>query len=58
MLVAPSPFPAKIVPRDDKKVARVKTEWETMEEVLDEDLQWKVLPAGLIWKDYKPVDAL
>jgi cytochrome P450 len=54
MLVVPRPFPAQILPRDESKVARVKAEWSKVEEeLLDDDLQWKVLPAGLIWKDYK-----
>jgi cytochrome P450 len=41
MLVCPRPFAARIVPRDDRKVAGVKAEWSKMEELLDEDLQWK-----------------
>lgn len=52
MLVCPKPFPAQIVPRDEKKSARVKAEWGKMEELLTEDMQWKVLPEGLIWKEY------
>lgn len=51
-LVCPKPFQAEIVPRDEAKVARVKAEWSKMEDLLDEDLQWKVLPEGLIWKEY------
>jgi cytochrome P450 len=57
LLVAPKPFPARIVPRNGNKIAQVEAEWKKMEEVLDEDLQWQVLPAGLIWKDYKAADA-
>jgi cytochrome P450 len=53
MLVCPRPFPARIVPRNDAKAARVTDEWSKMEDLLDEDLQWKVLPEGLIWKEYK-----
>ncbi|KAF1914656.1 cytochrome P450 [Ampelomyces quisqualis] len=52
LMVCPRPFPARIVPRDEAKVARVRAEWSKMEDVLDDDLQWKVLPEGLIWKDY------
>jgi cytochrome P450 len=55
MLVCPRPFAARIVPRDDRKVAGVKAEWSKMEELLDEDLQWKVLPEGLLWKEYQIV---
>jgi cytochrome P450 len=52
LLVCPKPFPAHIVPRSKAKVARVKAEWSKMEDLLDDDLQWKVLPEGLIWKEY------
>ncbi|KAH7066938.1 cytochrome P450 [Paraphoma chrysanthemicola] len=53
VFVLPKPFPASIVPRDEMKVARVRAEWTKMEELLDDGLQWKVLPEGLIWKEYK-----
>jgi hypothetical protein len=26
-----------------------------MKDLLDEDLQWKILPEGLIWKEYQNV---
>jgi cytochrome P450 len=52
MLVQPRPFLAKIVPRDEMKAALVKEEWDKMGSLLDEKLQWKVLPEGLIWKEY------
>ena len=55
MLVLPKPFPAKIVPRSSEKVARIKAEWSNMGSLLDDDLQWKVLPEGLIWKKYDQV---
>lgn len=53
LFVLPKPFPARIVPRSAEKAERVIAEWKKMEVLLDEDLQWKVLPEGLIWKDYK-----
>ena len=53
LLVAPKPFPANIVPRDSDKIAHVRAEWSKMEDLLDENLQWRVLPEGLIWKEYK-----
>lgn len=53
MLVCPKPFPAQIVPRDEAKAARVKAEWAKMDDLLTDDMQWKVLPEGLIWKEYK-----
>jgi cytochrome P450 len=55
MLVCPRPFAARIVPRSDEKVAQVKAEWSKMKDLLDEDLQWKILPEGLIWKEYQNV---
>ncbi|KAF1949794.1 cytochrome P450 [Byssothecium circinans] len=52
-LVAPRPFPARIVPRDGKKIEVVRSEWRKMEELLDGSAQWRELPEGLIWKEYK-----
>ncbi|KAF2026772.1 cytochrome P450 [Setomelanomma holmii] len=57
LFVLPKPFPARIVPRDEHKIACVKEEWSKMADLLDKDLQWKVLPAGLIWKEYKQAAA-
>lgn len=56
MLVAPKPFKARIVVRSEEKGRRVREEWGKMEEVLDGEGQWKVLPAGLIWKEYEQGD--
>ena len=53
LFVLPKPFPARIVPRDGDKVARVKVEWTKMEDLLDDELQWKVLPEGMVWKEYE-----
>lgn len=53
MFVLPNPFLARIVPRDENKIVQVKAEWSKMQDLLDEDQQWKVLPEGLIWKEYK-----
>jgi cytochrome P450 len=53
LFVLPKPFPARIVPRDDDKVARMKVEWTKMEELLDDELQWKALPEGMVWKEYE-----
>lgn len=55
LLVLPKPFPARMVPRSSDKVARIRSEWAKMEHLLDEDLQWRVLPEGLIWKKYEQV---
>ena len=46
LLVQPKPFPARIEPRSSEKVETVRREWEMMEELLDQNGQWKVLPEG------------
>ncbi|KAL5117971.1 hypothetical protein ACEQ8H_004116 [Pleosporales sp. CAS-2024a] len=56
LLVCPKPFPACIVPRDETKAARVRSEWSMMESSLDKDLQWSVLPEGLIWEEHRDAD--
>jgi cytochrome P450 len=48
-LSQPKPFPARITPRDAKKVARIRDEWAGVEMLLDQEGQWKVVPEGLIW---------
>lgn len=53
LLVRPRGFPARIVPRSGERAERVREEWEKMERLLDGELQWKILPEGLIWKEYK-----
>ena len=54
IFVLPKPFPAAIRPRSAQKALRVREEWERMTELLDEEGQWKVVPEGLIWRDYEP----
>lgn len=56
IFVLPKPFQANIVPRSVDKAQRVQEEWDKMMELLDEDMQWKAVPKGLIWTDYEPVD--
>ncbi|KAF2491902.1 cytochrome P450 [Lophium mytilinum] len=53
LFVLPKQFPARILPKTSDKVARVRAEWAKMEDLLDDELQWKVLPEGLIWKQYE-----
>ncbi|KAF2708823.1 cytochrome P450 [Pleomassaria siparia CBS 279.74] len=53
LFVLPKPFKAKIVPRTAEKAELVLAEWEKMQDLLDDKLQWKEPPKGLIWKDYK-----
>jgi cytochrome P450 len=52
-LVEPKPFPARIQPRSEEKVETIRREWKKMEEVLDQDGQWKVLPERLPLSDRK-----
>ena len=52
-LSQPKPFPASITPRSEKKVTLMREEWGKMEALLDEEQQWKILPEGLKWKDFK-----
>jgi cytochrome P450 len=53
LLIQPKPFAARLVPRSQEKVDAIHEEWRKMGELLDEEEQWKVLPEGLIWKEYK-----
>ncbi|KAI8932356.1 hypothetical protein NX059_010548 [Plenodomus lindquistii] len=53
LVVRPKPFPARFIPRSKERADMVRQEWEKMECLLDEEKQWKVLPEGLIWKEYK-----
>ncbi|KAL6898673.1 cytochrome P450 [Trichoderma evansii] len=56
LFISPKPFKADIVPRNERRAAAVRKEWESMAELLDEDLQWKIVPEGLKWRDYEPLD--
>ncbi|KAI4615649.1 hypothetical protein J4E80_006065 [Alternaria sp. BMP 0032] len=52
MLVQPRPFKARIVPRDGGRAGVVREEWAKMGALLDGEGQWRVLPEGMIWKEY------
>lgn len=56
IVVLPKPFKADIVPRSLHKAQRIREEWGKQLELLDEDMQWKAVPEGLIWRDYEPVE--
>ncbi|KAH8882222.1 cytochrome P450 [Thozetella sp. PMI_491] len=43
----PKDFDADIVPRDQAKVARIREAWAKMSELLDDELQWNILPEGV-----------
>lgn len=51
----PKPFQATIVPRTGKST-RVRGEWHKMRDLLDDDMQWKTVPPGLVWRDYEPAE--
>ncbi|KAK4981121.1 hypothetical protein LTR66_001475 [Elasticomyces elasticus] len=53
LFILPNPFRADIVPRDANKARRVRNEWAQMQELLDQDGQWRTVPEALIWKDYE-----
>ncbi|OSS45047.1 hypothetical protein B5807_09229 [Epicoccum nigrum] len=58
LFVLPKAFPAKIVPRDAKRVKTVQAEWKKMEGLLDDSLQWKTLPEGMIWRKYEQTGSI
>ncbi|KAI1487972.1 cytochrome P450 [Biscogniauxia mediterranea] len=57
LFVQPRPFGAVITPRNEYKARRVRDEWKKMTELLDDEMQWKNVPEGLIWRDYEPLEA-
>ncbi|KAI0522073.1 cytochrome P450 [Xylaria bambusicola] len=57
LLVCPNAFRADIKPRSSLKADIVRSEWKKMTELLDDDLQWKSVPEGLVWRDYEPRDS-
>jgi cytochrome P450 len=48
LFVQPEPFRAKIVPRDSGRVKSIQVEWKKMEELLDENAQWRNVPEGIL----------
>ncbi|KAI1851131.1 hypothetical protein JX266_003796 [Neoarthrinium moseri] len=57
LFVVPKPFKAIITPRNTAKAECIRHEWaKTEADLLDDELQWKVVPEGLIWKDYEPAE--
>jgi hypothetical protein len=54
LFVMPEPFPAKITPRSEKYVERIRQEWADAEKLLDPQKQWKEVPAGMIFSTYDP----
>ncbi|CAH0003353.1 unnamed protein product, partial [Clonostachys byssicola] len=56
MFIRPNSFKADIVPRNEARASQVREEWAKATELLDENMQWKIVPEGLIWKDYEAVE--
>ncbi|KAK7948932.1 uncharacterized protein PG986_009818 [Apiospora aurea] len=53
LFVMPRPFRAVITPRSEARARRVREEWEAVKGLLDEEMQWKTVPEGLVWRDYE-----
>ncbi|KAK7946581.1 cytochrome P450 [Apiospora aurea] len=53
LFTCPTPFKCNIVPRSSYRDLLVKKEWESAAGLLDENLQWKAAPEGLVWRDYE-----
>ncbi|KAK5626996.1 hypothetical protein RRF57_002711 [Xylaria bambusicola] len=56
LVVCPNLFSADIKPRNSLKAEIIRSEWKKTMELLDDDLQWKSVPEGLVWRDYEPLD--
>lgn len=54
LIVCPKPFSADIKLRSSQKAEIIRSEWQKMTELLDDDLQWKSVPNDLVWQDYEP----
>lgn len=54
LFVMPEPFPAKITPRSQKYVEKIRQEWADAEKLLDPQKQWKEVPEGMIFSTYDP----
>lgn len=47
LLVHPKPFKIRIFPRSPEKAEKVRNEWASMDEHLNEEGQWKKIPDGI-----------
>lgn len=52
-LVQPHPFPVKITPRSELRAAKVREAWGECLALLDEEEQWKEVPAGMPFTTYR-----
>ncbi|XXG96065.1 hypothetical protein Hte_002342 [Hypoxylon texense] len=45
LFTMPNPFRARIVPRDQSRIDRIRQDWlQASEELLDQDMQWREVP--------------
>lgn len=51
ILSMPKAFKVNIVPRDAYKAQCIREEWKEVSKMLDDDMQWRDVPKGLIWGD-------
>lgn len=54
LFVMPEPFPARITPRSEKHVERIREEYASAEKLLDDQKQWKEIPQGMVFSAYEP----
>ncbi|KAK8134717.1 hypothetical protein PG984_006729 [Apiospora sp. TS-2023a] len=57
LFVMPRPFGAVITPRSEARAKTVREEWDAVRGLLDEEMQWKTVPEGLVWRDQEPAEA-
>lgn len=53
-LVQPRAFPVTIRPRDEKRAERVREAWDECKSLLDEEMQWREVPAGMPFTMFEP----
>ncbi|KAF3025776.1 hypothetical protein E8E14_014521 [Neopestalotiopsis sp. 37M] len=56
VMMFPRPFKTDLRPRTEQRAECLRKEWKKMEELLDDEAQWKVVPEGLIWKDEQEIE--
>lgn len=56
VMMFPRPFKTDLRPRTAQRAECLRQEWKKMEELLDDEAQWKAVPEGLIWKDEQEIE--
>ena len=54
LFVLPEKFEAVIVPRSEKKAEMVRKQWKDCTALLDDDMQWRKVPEGMMFSSYDP----